>query len=254
MSRSTRKSPVCGITAADSEKANKAANHREFRRAVRVAPNQGADLFPRERELVNPWSQAKTRARVPPRRERARTGCRETVNVTSIKKLHIEVPCRVTVETVVSPGDGRVGPISARGGSSAGRRNRLDRLRFGRKSAHRRAPPRRETGGSRPRARRKRAIARFWYSPCLRRPRLMRPRCGRVGPRVPPEPRKRQPERQGVRNGRAIGSGLGARSVIGLRSPRRSRSARASRRAATTRLAYKKHVFSAGGSAARAGR
>lgn len=59
MSRSTRKSPVRGITSADSEKADKAAAHRKIRRAVRVAVDRGADFLPHGRELSNPWSMAK---------------------------------------------------------------------------------------------------------------------------------------------------------------------------------------------------
>lgn len=59
MSRSTRKTPVRGITTADSEKADKAAAHRKIRRAVRVAVKQGTDLLPHERELSNPWSMDK---------------------------------------------------------------------------------------------------------------------------------------------------------------------------------------------------
>lgn len=59
MSRSHRKTPVRGITSAESEKSDKAASHRKIRRAVRVAVEQGAPVLPQERELTNPWSMAK---------------------------------------------------------------------------------------------------------------------------------------------------------------------------------------------------
>ena len=59
MSRSQRKTPIRGITSADSEKSDKAAGHRKVRRAVRVAIEQEAPVLPHENELTNPWSMAK---------------------------------------------------------------------------------------------------------------------------------------------------------------------------------------------------
>lgn len=189
MSPSTRKSPICGITIAGSAKADKAANHRKFRRAVRVAPNQGADLLPHERELVNPRSMAKTRAPVLSRRERIILNRRVTENVTSIKIFHVEVSCRVSGETVVSPLDGgRTGFGLAEARRPLGATDWIDCDSSENRplSGHRHDA---KTGGSHPRARRTRAVARFWYSPCLRRLRSTRPRCGRVGSRVPLEPK-----------------------------------------------------------------
>lgn len=59
MSRSRRKTPIRGITSADSEKSDKAASHRKVRRAVRIAVKQNASVLPQEKELTNPWSMAK---------------------------------------------------------------------------------------------------------------------------------------------------------------------------------------------------
>jgi hypothetical protein len=60
MSRSKRKTPIAGITAAQSEKADKQASHRKVRRRVRqlAEPTEGL-LLPLERELTNPWSMSK---------------------------------------------------------------------------------------------------------------------------------------------------------------------------------------------------
>jgi len=59
MSRSRRKTPVCGITTAESEKLDKVASHRKIRHAVRIAIKQDAPVLPLEKELTNPWSMAK---------------------------------------------------------------------------------------------------------------------------------------------------------------------------------------------------
>ncbi len=59
MSRSKRKSPIRGITSADSEKEDKVAAHRKFRRTIRIALDQGADILPHVRELSNQWAMAK---------------------------------------------------------------------------------------------------------------------------------------------------------------------------------------------------
>ena len=61
MSRSRRKTPITGISAADSEKAEKAANHRRERRRVRqvLGAEPEADVLPHTRELSNPWLMSK---------------------------------------------------------------------------------------------------------------------------------------------------------------------------------------------------
>jgi len=60
MARSTRKTPVRGITTADSEKADKAASHRKLRRVAKqmITPTLETPL-PTEQQLTDPWSMAK---------------------------------------------------------------------------------------------------------------------------------------------------------------------------------------------------
>jgi hypothetical protein len=57
MSRSRRRTPICGITTADSEKRDKQIANRRLRRAVsRVLRSDAeADVLPHRRELSNPW-------------------------------------------------------------------------------------------------------------------------------------------------------------------------------------------------------
>ena len=61
MSRSRRKTPVIGITSAESEKADKQAAHRRERRKVRqrLVADPAPDLLPHAREVSNPWTYAK---------------------------------------------------------------------------------------------------------------------------------------------------------------------------------------------------
>lgn len=61
MSRSRRKTPITGISTAESEKAEKAANHRRERRRVRqvLGADPAADVLPHTRELSNPWVMSK---------------------------------------------------------------------------------------------------------------------------------------------------------------------------------------------------
>jgi len=65
MSRSRRRTPVCGITTAQSEKQDKVAAHRRERRRVHavlatmLAPEPACDVLPHRRELSNVWSYAK---------------------------------------------------------------------------------------------------------------------------------------------------------------------------------------------------
>lgn len=61
MSRSRKKTPITGISLADSEKAEKQANHRRERRRVRqvLAAEPEAEVLPHTRELSNPWLMSK---------------------------------------------------------------------------------------------------------------------------------------------------------------------------------------------------
>lgn len=58
--RSRRKTPVRGITSAESEKADKVASHRVYRRTLKQSIDRALEApLPRERQLTNPWSMAK---------------------------------------------------------------------------------------------------------------------------------------------------------------------------------------------------
>lgn len=59
MSRSRRKTPIFGITCAESEKRDKVIANRAFRRAVRVAVAVGEDVMPHIREVSDEWGFAK---------------------------------------------------------------------------------------------------------------------------------------------------------------------------------------------------
>lgn len=59
MSRSHRKTPICGIASTVSEKSDKAVSHRKVRHAVRIALETNAPVLPLEKQLTNPWSMAK---------------------------------------------------------------------------------------------------------------------------------------------------------------------------------------------------
>jgi hypothetical protein len=60
MSRSRKKTPIAGITAASSEKSDKQASHRKIRRRVRQLPVESGELvLPLERQLTNPWTMSK---------------------------------------------------------------------------------------------------------------------------------------------------------------------------------------------------
>ena len=70
MARSKRKTPVRGVTTAESEKADKVASHRKLRRVTKqvIQPRLETPL-PLERELTNPWSMTKDgKARFDPRK------------------------------------------------------------------------------------------------------------------------------------------------------------------------------------------
>lgn len=61
MSRSRRKTPVTGITAAASEKQDKRSANRKLRRRVKQDLNEDTEgtLLPSERELSNVWTMDK---------------------------------------------------------------------------------------------------------------------------------------------------------------------------------------------------
>ena len=60
MTKSRRKTPVRGITSAESEKEDKAASHRAYRRTLKqmIDPSLETPL-PTEQQITNPWSMAK---------------------------------------------------------------------------------------------------------------------------------------------------------------------------------------------------
>jgi hypothetical protein len=61
MARSRKKTPICGITTARSEKQDKRLANRKVRRAVNQALTTSLELevLPHRRELTNPWTMAK---------------------------------------------------------------------------------------------------------------------------------------------------------------------------------------------------
>lgn len=61
MTRSRKKTPITGITTAESEKAEKLAAHKRERRSVRQAIQSDPDseILPHTREISSPWLMAK---------------------------------------------------------------------------------------------------------------------------------------------------------------------------------------------------
>jgi hypothetical protein len=61
MTRSRKKTPISGITAARSEKQDKRLANRRVRRAVKqvLATSVDVHVLPHRRELTNPWTMAK---------------------------------------------------------------------------------------------------------------------------------------------------------------------------------------------------
>jgi hypothetical protein len=61
MARSKRKTPIRGITRAESEKKDKQLAHRKYRRKMKAVLQQvpDAEILPHVRELSNPWSMSK---------------------------------------------------------------------------------------------------------------------------------------------------------------------------------------------------
>ena len=59
MSRSRKKTPILGITTAASEKSDKQAANRKFRRIVKQEVNAEEDVITKKREASDIWSFAK---------------------------------------------------------------------------------------------------------------------------------------------------------------------------------------------------
>ncbi|RPI73311.1 MAG: hypothetical protein EHM38_00615 [Geobacteraceae bacterium] len=61
MTRSRKKTPITGITTAESEKAEKLAAHKRERRRVRqtIQSDPNAEILPHTREWSSPWLMAK---------------------------------------------------------------------------------------------------------------------------------------------------------------------------------------------------
>jgi hypothetical protein len=59
MSRSRRKTCIAGATLCQSEKKDKADNHRRERRSVRMAVARGDELMPHYLDSSNRWSMGK---------------------------------------------------------------------------------------------------------------------------------------------------------------------------------------------------
>jgi hypothetical protein len=61
MAHSRKKTPVIGITGAESEKPEKQANHRRERKRVRqtLATEPDIETLPHTKQLSSPWSMAK---------------------------------------------------------------------------------------------------------------------------------------------------------------------------------------------------
>lgn len=59
MSRSRRKTPITGITCAESEKDDKRRCARGVRRNNKIKVRKGEDILIEPKEFMNPWSMAK---------------------------------------------------------------------------------------------------------------------------------------------------------------------------------------------------
>ncbi|HEX8321470.1 hypothetical protein [Longimicrobium sp.] len=61
MSRSRRKTPVCGITTANTDKQDKRMGNRRLRRKVRtvIRTDPEPEVLPHLREETNPWMMGK---------------------------------------------------------------------------------------------------------------------------------------------------------------------------------------------------
>jgi len=59
MSNSRRKTPICGITTADSEKQDKRIANRKLRHAVKITLRKGLEALPVMKEVANIWGMDK---------------------------------------------------------------------------------------------------------------------------------------------------------------------------------------------------
>lgn len=59
MSRSRKKTPISGITCAESEKADKKIWHSRLRAKTRIALKRGDEILPEEDDASNPYLMAK---------------------------------------------------------------------------------------------------------------------------------------------------------------------------------------------------
>ena len=66
MTRSRKRTPIAGITTAETEKDDKRRANRTLRAAVRGAIAAGAEVMPELREVSNEWSFAKDGKRYRP--------------------------------------------------------------------------------------------------------------------------------------------------------------------------------------------
>lgn len=69
MSRSRRKTPICGITTAESDKPGKVADHRRLRRINRQRVADGMEPL-HVRAVSDPWNHPKDGKQYAPRDER----------------------------------------------------------------------------------------------------------------------------------------------------------------------------------------
>ena len=56
MSRSVRKTKICGVTNASSEKKDKQDANRKYRRILKILLNKEAEKLPHLREVSNTWT------------------------------------------------------------------------------------------------------------------------------------------------------------------------------------------------------
>lgn len=56
MSKSRKRTPICGITTVESEKQDKLIAHRKLRAAVRVALASDHEVMPELREVSDVWT------------------------------------------------------------------------------------------------------------------------------------------------------------------------------------------------------
>jgi hypothetical protein len=59
MARSRKKTPIFGMTTAESDKADKVAAHRSARHRARQLLHVGVEDIPSSRDIENPWKYSK---------------------------------------------------------------------------------------------------------------------------------------------------------------------------------------------------